>query len=1116
MQSFKIILFLMLASLNMPFFGMEAPEPQKPQVILPEIPSLRDLASSDIISKLTYFLLSDPQAITKLTTNDDTLMNLLKRKIIQSGLWQDEIATIKTEASVSDLCVLDKEKQLIAAGLTNGAILIVDLKNKQILKQIATEEIIISIKAISPQKIVWIGLNKKSEPILGIYDLILNTQNKTVLSCGLDLCVINNKQIAIATYNENVVIWDIETQNKLDSIEGTQEATKLVLLKNNRLLCISRNNWAKVWNLEKSCLEGTIVNGKGTPCLEALALLAQVSQEYPALFHDVSSSFINSPVLTCESGLLPLLSSITDSRTFLQSSEFKNLCNPLITLNIESVIITCKGQSRVVMRNNLRGSFIIKLDDHHVVISNRSGHDTGNITIYDIPETYSLKELLIRLHQRAKTLLQDPLLTFEPKSAQAVTGIIFLTQKLSEQQSKINPALDDVQKQRILIYQMSPLLESLLERHRQPETRITYLFSLLKQAEQFKNSDLIDLIAYKLCAQLQPLTPEQFQELAVDLRKYRCIALLNSTDTNMVLIPECVAYQSPVLKALFTNGMKESRERIAMLHAPDEQPEYDCATINAVKKLLYYAYQDINQKDEEEIAKQYHSLKTFTKNYNTQAYYEKLTNFFSDLEELPTLSLALAHQLQAPCIRSLAFYLFEESRKTPEMLKEIFDNIPQEYYYYFVLHGLENPHIDILPIQFDLLADLIGNKEKYDNLFYSSELGKKLQASETKDERNFMPLCNCYAEYIVYLLPQFMKLHPNFDDYLQNYPVLYLRDKVRKLLGKNLTVTFEDCKDPIKSIIAMNKNECVIILGDSSYYDKKIVILNIETKKAISLALDDQLDDLHTIREITQLDQEHIIVLYQNIDEDPNQRTIIVYNIHTGKRIYTCRHDRATHCLGLQAEEFISISDDSIKIWNIASDTYRIIPFQTPYCISGPFAKLNNTTIIGLKQANAVEQTIVLFDLVTGSIIKEFSSKFQLFGNIQISVINSDTILVWHPDLARSKCILTPSTGQTYQLNDSRMLRTMLVLDESHILMQFDPRDEYSLHPVIMDLFTKEETSINSEIENVMGLFAGNNMIYKILYGISQKNKSWCLILSPYHQVSSLKNLISHYLAQKY
>ena len=1107
----------MLISLNMPFFGMEAPEPQKPHVALPEIPSLRDLASNEVVNKLTYFLLSDPQAINKLTINDDTLMNLLKRKIIQSGLWQDEIATINTEAPVSDLCVLDKEKQLIAAGLANGTILIVDLKNKQILKQIATEGVIIRIKAISPEKIVWIGINKKSEPILGIYDLIYNTQNITLLCFepwGACICVINTKQIAIAPYNENVFIWDIETQKKLSSIEGTQGATKLVLLKNNRLLCISRNNWAKVWNLEKSCLEGTIVDGKGMPCLENLALLAKISQEYPALFHDVSSSFINSPVLTCESGLIPLLSSITDSCTFLQSSEFKNLCNPLITLNRESVIITCKGQSRVLMRNNSRGSFIIKLDDHHVVISNGSGYDTGNITIYDIPETYSLPELLIRLHQRAKTLLQDHQLALKPQSAQAVTDIIFLAQKLSEQQSKINPALDDIQKQRILIYQMSPLLESLLERYSQPETRIAYLFSLLKQAEQFKNSDLIDLIIYKLCAQLQPLTPEQLQQLPMDLRAYRCVALLNPTDNKMVLIPEYVAYQSPVLKALFTNGMKESRERTAMLHALDGQPEYDCATINAVKKLLYYAYQNINQEDEEAMARQYHSLKTFTKNANAQVY-KRLTHYFSDLEELPTLALPLAHQLQIPCIQSLTLYLFNECQEKPDMLKDLFESTPTECHHYFVPHCLD-PQSGILPIQLDLLADLISNKEKYDNLFYSSDLGKKLQYTETQDERNFVRLCDNYATFIVEHLPQLMKLHPNFDEYLEKYPVEYLKDKVRELLGKKLTVTFEECKDPIKSIIAMNKNECVIILGDSSYYKKKIVILNVETKKVISLALDDQLDDLHIIREITQLDQEHIIVLYQNVKGYPNQRTIIVYNIHTGKRIYTCRHDRATHCLSLQAKEFISISDDSIKIWNIASDTYRIIPFQTPYYISGPLAKLNDTTIIGLKQANAVEQTIVLFDLVTGSIIKEFSLKFQFFGNTQISVINSDTILAWHPDLARFKCILTPSTGQTYQLNGARMLHTMLILDENHILMQPTHNNPFSLHPAIMDLFTKKITEIDAETENAMGLFAGNNMVYKILYGISQKNKSiWCLILSPYHQLFNLKNLIWHYLAQK-
>ncbi len=883
-----------------------------------EIPSLAQKSVDVLIKNINYYLLTNPEILTKIPKD---LHSLLKKKLIATDVFSGLLRVIPCKSGVCSLTVLDKEKGLVAAGLHNGSIVIVDLNKATIVKEFAllSDNPITAIKKLSDQEAIATD---------GCFLFIVNVQTSETKKIYIQnrhdtklICAINENLVACTNYHSKIIdIYNVQT-SELVNIIPSDPVLKLVCHIPNQLCVVTQETIDN--QIEEKV---TVIDFSDHPMNPV-----ELTQEPDSQSSLNEAKIIDNLLKMDPTILMSGLDGYGKKLTYL--SDATN--NPIdISVNNGNLQIMLDDVLRTLEFNT---TVIEKYDDHFILSGQSFGANTmGFINLHDVLETYSLEDLIAALHARIqKEIRSNKKLPISSAHAAEIADIVSLLPYVQSEKSQPNTKVRIIKKQ----------LEQRLV-NKSPQEQKTYLFSLLAHAQQAEYKELAQYISVILANLIDPLCPEEWEELPIDLQELACIAL-TTTDNKIIILPEAIAFQSPVLKAMFTGSFKEAHEKIAPV-------DFDAETVQVIKKLLYFMYENPEQ------------IKVFKNMFQTALEKQKSTHltdalkaFFDSVKTIPHDALMLAHAWDIPNQEMLGMYMFDQARKEPGMLKALFESLPTDCYSMFMPKLIETPHAEIITIQLQELTEYIAKQRK----------GDTLVGTILANLPNLEKYLEIYAKFISDNLIQIVKLHPHFSAFIdqESMKLIHkpLREHLEKIIVKNTTMQID--YDHAFTILS-HGDELLIVDG----YKNIIIFVNPKTKETRKLTLDCKQPTMTALVIKNQFVAIH--------DDD----MVRVYNLASGKCIQEDYHANAQQLLPFDDDRFISLSTTEIKIWNNKTDSYRCIPLESSVK-SSKAALLNETTLV----ATDNDKYVALWDLRTGKKIK----RLPLQGAYGVAVLNDRFII---------------------------------------------------------------------------------------------------------------------------
>ena len=766
MNYFKILFLSLISSLSL--LAMELPE----QKLAVQDSSLRDQSMDAVIKQLNYLLLTDPDAIHKLCLNDETFTQKLKEKILKSGLFQEDQAFLSISNNITSIAILDKENHIIAVAREDGIIEIIDLKNRKTLKTIEAYKLLPEVFSAlhCDERRYFLTLQLISNDMVLIDDggrhyyclNIINNSCKPILHDAFlrEVFIINDHTIGyIEEGKSKIVILDInsDTYNVLDC---DQKIYKAKMLDKNRLVAVMRNKFV-LWDL---CSLSKIVEipqecASGTP--EAI-LLTNLIKEAPDLLFTIYTYRDNNHI--CIQDWNPsLIKEVTNCSNFIKSSEFKEAC-VLIKYQVEEFSIVHKNSERLVIEHFL--TCLNSLNKHTLIIGAGC-----TIQLKNIFETYSLSQLLEYMKKNAQKHTAH--IDLKQLNPVIVTDFIFLRQHAEFYQKNLvfgQPDPEEEKKDKIKFLQDK--LKKLIEKYGLKDSmKVSYLFELLSFAIPTKDQLIVDAIISLLCFELKPLTIAEWKSLPLDLRKVGCVAFICTDFDNqqkVIVMPEYIASQSPVLCKMFNSGFKESNEKVMYVNS-----EYDSRCVSILKEFLYKVFWDLSAYLLERVnARSYTQLKKGHLEIY-EGYFRLIQSLYSHIETIPVEIILLLHEWQIPKIQYFTEYFFNEASKTVGELQELFNTLPYDCYIHFLPVILCNPNVEIIQIQMELLCDMLINTKRYDRYFCIEKFIHLLteRFKNVPGKKDFELLFEDYARFIANHITEILKWNPKFLEWIENYNV---------------------------------------------------------------------------------------------------------------------------------------------------------------------------------------------------------------------------------------------------------------------------------------------------------------------------------------------------------
>jgi hypothetical protein len=375
-----------------------------------EIPSLAEKSIDALIKNINYYLLTNPEILTKIPKDRHSL---LKKKLIATGVFGDLLMSIMCKSGVCSLTVLDKEKGLIAAGLDNGSIVIADLNKATIIKEIKLiNNPIIAIKKLSEHKTIATD---------GCFLFIVNVQtsetNKIYIrnrhSAKLIICTINENLVACTNHQSKIIdIYNVQT-NELVNIIPSNKVLKLVSHVPNQLCVVTQETIDN--QIEEKV---TVIDFSDHPMNPF-----ELTQEPNSQSSLDEAKIIDNLLKMDPAILMSGLDGYGKQLTYLSDDT-----------NDRVDILANNDNLQIFHDNALRTpdeifTKVVEKYDNHLMLSGQSfGANTmGFINLHDVLETYSLQDLIAILHARIQnTIGSNKKLTISPMHAAEIADIVSL------------------------------------------------------------------------------------------------------------------------------------------------------------------------------------------------------------------------------------------------------------------------------------------------------------------------------------------------------------------------------------------------------------------------------------------------------------------------------------------------------------------------------------------------------------------------------------------------------------------------------------------------------------------------------------------------------------------
>ena len=964
MKFFNILYLSLISSLSL--LAMELPE----QKLAVQDSSLRDQSMDAVIKQLNYVLLTDPDAIAKLPLNDESFAKKLKEKIIAHNLIQECVAYFPSGIRIEDIEVMDAEQQIIAVGFENGTIQLYDLKNKKVLKTIDIANAIKNIveaprkhethpkfylKKLSSEKLVIRSsveiycLNIADNSVF-LIEKIKPEIDSAAHSIG-PVWVIDPNTIGYHTYksfwySSQIIIFDIAKREIKKIIRPGEENDKVVniTMLDEKRLAVNCNAWEgehffEIWDVSNF----TLIDKIYTPCepgTKESKKITSLIKECPNLLRHFNVPII----LEYDSEAIPEITNTSD-RYWMKG--FSYFCLSIDkNSNSQGFTINNRGKERCISFNRDHScSHLKKLDNHHILRFNEKG-----IFLYKIPETYTVVGLLKIIKQQSESISKH--INVEKMHPSHIDHCLQLIQELTAYCEEFMDEAAAFVK-----------LQSLLKKYAINEIeKIELLYNLIHYFKSVNNTTLVKVSsrAFCQCQELQPLTIEEWKSLQLDLKDVGCIAFIcteRGEQRKVILMPEEIAFQSPVLKAWLTGPYKEKNERTITV---DSNFDSNCLAI--LKEFLFKHYMSAEEK-----------------------------SFIEKFDTIPFEILLLCNEWQIPNVQIIAAYFLEQGSKIPGELHQLFSNLPQDCYIQFLPDLLQKPCAEIIQIQLELLADMITNTGKYDLLFNNDPEFENL--IKEWGSSNFSVLINDYAEFISNNVAQTLKWNPSFIEWIAESKIPGFATKLRQLLlekfkntNKPSSVKVTDESFLQSNILQLNDSELVIVplarsdKAIAQIEELKTVLWNAKTDKVTTIILPKMSVPLGAFR----INDSCIAISCKD-------GMIKIIDMHKQTQINEFYHENVKDIFSLNNNSFLVYSPTCIKIWDMNGDTYRLIKLDETNFIANP-VKYDEQTLLGFnKQGN-----VISWDIKEAKIIDILYAAENL-SNYRIKIINNE-VIAWYQE----------------------------------------------------------------------------------------------------------------------
>lgn len=349
--------------------------------------SLVECSLDAIIKNIDYLKRTKPNIIENLCNEGCSFGPLLKQKLFKAINFTECQKKIPFEKELWSLAMLDAAHKIIAVGDEEGTIHIYDLAADTIIKSFSYAKGLLKgicdIQILNSDEIITSTRDSKIVRWnwkTGTHDLVGHLKSKDFGGNVCKLCTINNQTVASYCLSDREIrIWNLETKKSLKKYSSEKQINGMQRLSDTKL-GIFGQKYLQVLNV-------TTLSNKNIDYMDK-------SFDWMNIEKKLSSPFLDGCLFSCVN--FGSSNPLQVNQSLRQSLE--NGCFAL-TMGVPSYItVVLKGIRRKLNENESGHNTykLVKLDDHHLIAAS----EDGMVRILGIPETYSLKELLMLIKSK--------------------------------------------------------------------------------------------------------------------------------------------------------------------------------------------------------------------------------------------------------------------------------------------------------------------------------------------------------------------------------------------------------------------------------------------------------------------------------------------------------------------------------------------------------------------------------------------------------------------------------------------------------------------------------------------------------------------------------------------